>query len=76
MHPLKELRKLLTIKSTQRGTVVATSKNSVTLATTMGSKQARKLEADLTTYQVGDSVVVINGTIVGKRVNNSTVYVL
>jgi hypothetical protein len=76
MHPLKQLQKLLQPKSTNNGHVIAQANGILTLATKYGTQAIPKTSGDLTVYRVGDTVKLLNGQVVGKRVNQPTVYVL
>jgi hypothetical protein len=76
MHPLKQLRKILNIQQQNQGKVVQQFGDSMVVATSMGSQTVKLTALDKTNYQVGDVVVLNNNTIVGKRLNNSIVYVV
>lgn len=75
-HPLKQLQKLLTPKQTNNGRVIATQNGLLTIATKYGTQSITPTSGDVTRYAVGDTVKLINGQVVGKRVNQPTVYVL
>jgi len=76
MHPLKQLQKLLNPKSPNHGRVIAMTKETLLIATTKGSQSFPKSIGDVTPYQTGDSVTIVNGQVVGRRRNEPTVYVL
>lgn len=76
MHPLKQLQKLLNPKSPNRGRIISISKESLLIATTKGSQSFPKSIGDVTPYKSGDSVILVNGQVVGRRRNEPTVYVL
>lgn len=76
MHPIKQLQKLLTPKSSNNGRVIATNNDSLTVATSQGSRVLTKTSGDVTNYRVGDSIALVNGQVVGKRSNQPTVYVI
>lgn len=76
MHPLKQLRKLLTDRTPNAAKVVATSGRTVTVATSRGSQTIIKSPGDATRYQPGDEVILANGQVVGRRSKTPTVYVI
>jgi hypothetical protein len=76
MHPLKQLRKLLQERPTSSGTVIATSGDSITIATAQGSQRLRKTGTDATQYRPGDEVILANGQIVGRRTREPIIYVV
>jgi hypothetical protein len=76
MHPLKQLRKLLQERPISSGTVIATSGDSITIATAQGSQRLRKTGTDATQYRPGDEVILANGQIVGRKTSEPTVYVV
>lgn len=76
MHPIKQLRKILNIQQQNQGKVIQQFGDSMVVATTMGSQTIKLSALDKTNYQVGDTIILNNNTIVGKRLNNTTVYVV
>lgn len=76
MHPIKQLRKILNIQQQNQGKVIQQFGDSMVVATTMGSQTIKLSALDKTNYQVGDTIILNNNTIVGKRLNNTTVYVI
>lgn len=52
------------------------TKETLLIATTKGSQSFPKSIGDVTPYQTGDSVMIVNGQVVGRRRNEPTVYVL
>lgn len=76
-HPLKQLQKLLQPKSTNNGRVIATQNGGLlTIATKYGTQSVTTTAGGFTKYAVGGTVKLINGQVVGKRVNQPTTYVL
>lgn len=76
MHPLKQLQKLLDVPKTNQGKVVSSTENTLILATPKGSLSVSRSVGDATRYQVGDTVLLANGVVVGKRQRQPTVYVV
>ena len=76
MHPIKQLRKILNIQQQNQGKVIQQFGDSMVVATTMGSQTIKLSALDKTNYQVGDTIILNNNTIVGKRLKNTTVYVV
>ena len=76
MHPFKQLQKLLNPKSNNTGRVITAANGNLVIATAKGSQSISKSSGDATQYKAGDSVVLVNGQVVGKRLNEPTVYVL
>lgn len=76
MHPIKQLRKILNIQQQNQGKVIQQFGDSMVVATTMGSQTIKLSALDKTNYQVGDTIILNNNTVVGKRLNNTTVYVI
>lgn len=76
MHPIKQLRKLLATPSTNQGKVVSSTENTLILATPKGSLSVSRASGDATRYQAGDTVLLANGVVVGKRQRQPTVYVV
>lgn len=76
MHPLKQLQKLLNPRYPNSGRVIQSSNGNVLIATAKGSQSIQKNSGDATIYKAGDTVALVNGQVVGKRVNQPTVYVL
>lgn len=76
MHPIKQLQKLLTPRSTNNGKVVANHNGTLILATQYGTRSIAPNSGDVTKYSVGDTVKLINGQIVGKHSHQPTVYIL
>jgi hypothetical protein len=62
--------------TTNQGKVVAVSGDSLVLATHKGSLSMKKNANDLTNYRTGDSVILANGVVVGRRLRTPTVYVV
>jgi len=52
------------------------TKETLLIATTKGSQSLPRRAGDVTPYQTGDSVTMVNGQVVGRRRNEPTVYVL
>ena len=75
MHPLKQLRDLLRVAEPSSGTVVKTGSN-MTIATVNGVQAITPLPGDVTSYRVGDTVVIKNGILIGRRNYNSDIYVV
>lgn len=76
MHPLKQLKQMLRESSPNQGKVIQTKGNELMVATNRGSLPITKLTSDATKYAVGDSVVLVNGQVVGRRIRNPTIYVV
>lgn len=76
MHPLKQLRKLLELPKTNQGRVIARTASNLVLATPQGSVSVKRSNTDATIYNVGDTVLLANGVVVGKRNREPTVYVI
>jgi len=76
MHPIKQLQKLLNPRSPNSGRVIQSSNGNLLVATPKGSQSIQKNSGDATIYKAGDTVALVNGQVVGKRVNQPTVYVL
>jgi len=76
MHPLKQLRNLLEIHKTNQGRIIARTATNLILATPQGSISVKRSNTDATVYNVGDTVLLANGVVVGKRNREPTVYVL
>jgi hypothetical protein len=76
MHPLKQLKRILRDPSPNQGKVMQANGNAVLVATNRGSLSLTKSAGDATQYAVGDSVVLANGVIVGRRNRQSTIYVV
>ena len=68
--------KILNIQQQNQGKVIQQFGDSMVVATTMGSQTIKLSALDKTNYQVGDTIILNNNTIVGKRLNNTTVYVV
>jgi uncharacterized cupin superfamily protein len=75
MHPLKQLKGLLKETSPGNGKIVQVG-NELRVATTRGTLSIQPSAGDATRYRVGDSVILNNGVVVGRRLNAPTVYVL
>lgn len=76
MHPLKQLQKLLNPKSPNTGRIISSSNGNLLIATAKGSQSIPQSSGDATQYKAGDSVVLVNGQVAGKRLNEPSVYVL
>lgn len=76
MHPIHQLRKLLKEPSTNQGRVIRSNESSMVIATPKGSLSVTRSIGDATRYQVGDTVLLANGVVVGKRQRQPTVYVV
>jgi hypothetical protein len=76
MHPLKQLQRLLNPPKSHQGKLIAQTDTSFVIATTKGSLSVNRSTNDATRYQVGDTVLLANGVVVGQRLSQSTVYVL
>lgn len=75
MHPIKELQKILTQSTPNKGTVVSAGENLI-VATTNGTLSVSRNVGDATNYKAGDSVILANNKIIGRRLRASTIYVL
>lgn len=76
MNPVTALRRLIVPDPRARGTVVATVGDSVTVATARGTVAVRRPAGDVTPYHAGDSVLLVNGQLAGRRLGKPPVYVL
>ena len=76
MHPLKQIKKLLSSDSPNSAKVVSVSGRSLTVATRLGSQTIARSPGDATRYQPGDEVVLANGQVVGRRSRTPTIYVV
>lgn len=77
MHPLRELRKIINSTSPNRGKLVAINEGrELRIATNQGVTSILKQPGDVTNYKVGDSLILSNGRVVGRRLTQPTVYVL
>jgi hypothetical protein len=75
MHPLKQLKSLLKERTANQGKVVNVG-NDIRVSTNQGMVSVQPNPNDLTRYRVGDSVLLSNGAIVGRRLPSTTVYVV
>jgi len=75
MHPIKQLKRILDDSSPSQGRVVSVG-HDVRVSTTKGVLSIQKNNRDATRYRVGDSVILANGTIVGRRLPSTKVYVM
>jgi len=75
MHPLKQLKGLMKETSPGNGKVVQVG-TELRIATTQGMVTVQPSVGDATRYRVGDSVILVNGVVVGRRANSPTVYVV
>lgn len=75
MHPLKQLRSLLQATTPNTGKVVKVE-DTLVIATRNGMLSVQQSSQDANHYSVGDTVVLNNGMIVGRRKTNNTVYVI
>jgi uncharacterized cupin superfamily protein len=75
MHPLKQLRKMMQESSPGQGKVVKVG-TELRVATHQGSLAITPSVNDATVYRVGDSVILSNGVIVGRRLKTPTTYVV
>lgn len=76
MHPLKQLQNLLQKRSPNQGTIVTSSSSEMLVATTLGSLRVLRGTGDTTNYKPGDSVILVNGQVVGRKLRSPTIYVL
>lgn len=76
MHPLKQLQNLLQKRSPNQGTIVTSSCSEMLIATTLGSLRVPRVTGDTTNYKPGDSVILVNGQVVGRKLRLPTIYVL
>lgn len=76
MHPLKQLQKLMTPKTTNHGRVIAQQQGLLTVATCFGTQAITPNPGDVTKYVVGDTVRISNGQVLGKRIRQPTIYVI
>jgi len=76
MHPIQQLRKLLKEPSTNQGRVITSNDLSMVIATPKGSMSVTRSTSDATRYQAGETVLLANGVVVGKRQRQPTVYVV
>lgn len=76
MHPLTQLRKIFNSQKTNQGRVISQTDSTLILATPKGSLSVARSANDGTRYQVGDTVLLANGVVVGRRNRVPTVYVL
>lgn len=76
MHPLKQLRSLLQASSSNTGKVIQAGGAALQVFTRDGLLSIAPSSQDATRYRVGDTVVLKNGVIVGRRNAISEVYVL
>lgn len=76
MHPLKQLQQLLQPTKNNQGRVIARTETNLVLATPQGSLSVKRSLNDATIYNVGDTVLLANGVVVGKRNREPTIYVL
>lgn len=71
MHPLKQLQDILsTRKPVSSGKVVAVSPTGISVALKSGVTVLPRTDA--TVYNVGDTAVIRNGVLAGKRVDENT----
>ena len=76
MHPLRRLQHLLAPPvSPNHGTILAIGTD-LRIATSSGLLSVPRAVTDATVYRVGDSVVLANGVVVGRRNGTPTVYVV
>lgn len=75
MHPLKQLQRLLTPRVSNHGKVIGIE-GDLRVVTTQGVLTIPRRASDATQYRVGDSVILANGQLVGKRLAEPPVYVL
>lgn len=77
MHPLKQLRKIIQPTPPNTGKVIQSTGTSLQVFTRDGQLSSLTPTArDATRYRVGDTVVLKDGIIVGRRNAISSVYVL
>jgi hypothetical protein len=76
VHPLKQLRSLLQSSSSNTGKIIQTGEAALQVFTRDGLLSIAQSSQDATRYRVGDTVVLKNGVIVGRRNAISEVYVL
>ena len=75
MHPLKQLRRLIQTRVPNQGKVVGVDRD-LRIATATGLLSVTRSATDATRYRVGDTVLLSNGQVVGKRLANPPTYVL
>lgn len=56
--------------------MIARTATNLVLATPQGSVSVKRSNMDATIYNVGDTVLLANGVVVGKRNREPTVYVI
>lgn len=76
MHPINELRKLLSAKPRSTGTIVSADYGSITVATTTGVVTVNRLPGDATAYRAGDTAVLLDGRVIGRRSGDPPIYVV
>lgn len=76
MHPIKQLRNLLTPPSPNQGKVVGISEGNVMVSTPNGMLTLQPMVNDATRYVIGDSVILAGGVIVGRHLRQPTTYVV
>lgn len=75
MHPIKQLRQLLTKRRPSSGTVIKSDGTAVYVATEHGTQILNRLGNDVTVYRQGETVQFNNGQILGKRRAPTRTYV-
>jgi hypothetical protein len=75
MHPLKQIQSLLKERTANQGKVVKVGEE-IRVTTNYGMVSVQPNPNDLTRYRVGDSVLLANGVIVGRRMPATKVYVV
>lgn len=75
MHPIRRIQNLLIPQAPNHGTILSIGTD-LRVATAQGLLSVPHSASDATRYRVGDSVILSNGVVVGKRNGNPTVYVV
>lgn len=75
MYVIDQLKRILNTNTPNSGKVVENG-NSLTVATRQGTISVPKLAGDATPYKVGDTVVISNGVLVGRRIKQPQIYVI
>lgn len=76
MHPIQHLKKLLNTSSTNQGRIISSTATAFVLATPKGSMSVIRSPNDVTVYKTGDTVLLANGVVVGRRLREPTTYVI
>lgn len=76
MHPVNDLKRLLSRNIRQTGTVVNSNLDTVTVATSKGVVSVKRLPGDATLYRNGDTAVLLDGQVIGRRRGSPSIYVV